>query len=98
MATDVVMVAVDKTLVDSRPLSSDAIRGDGVDGGVSIIKEDPDNDADEEEDDQKDDDDDGESNDATATDVSIAINEDGDGDDGTSVDCASVPVCESKCL
>ena len=37
MASDVVMVAVDKTLMDSRPLSSDAIRGDGVDGGVAII-------------------------------------------------------------
>ena len=98
MPTDVVMVAVDKTLLDSRPLSTDALRGDGVDGVVAIIKEDPDNDADEEEDDQKDDDDDGESNDARATDVSIAINEDGDGDDGTSVDCANVPVCESKCL
>jgi len=66
-ATDIFMV-IGEMLSDSRLVSSDAIGdvegvdtvGDGGNGGVAVIKDDPDNDndADDEKDDQEDDDDD----------------------------------------
>ena len=98
---DIAMVVVAKMLPDSRLLSPDAIDddesfdtvGDGGNGGVGIIKDDPDNDNDADKDDQEHDDDDWD----TDADVGmVVIDEDGNGDDGNGVDCVSVPMSGLK--
>ena len=99
-AVAIVIVVIDKMLLDSKLLSFDVIGddeslgtvGEGGTGGVPVFKDDSDNDndADDVGDEEKGNDNDWENNDATAIDVVVAvINGDGDGDKYSIVDCSS---------